>query len=601
MDLLYVLDYRFFQTPDGAVWTPATYPYAFWDRYRTVFSRVHVISRAAQVSEPQADWQQVDGDHVTVHPIPFYQGPLQYLLRRAAVRRAMARALDREGAILLRIPSQLATCAESVLKATKRGFGVEVVGDPWESFAPGAVEHLFRAWFRHYYRRNQQRQCANAVGAYYVAGHLMRRYPSNTDGFSTICSDVCLTPDAYWNEPRAAAASGPLRIATVASLDQTYKGIDILLEAAGTCVTEGMDLQLTVIGSGKYGPRLQAQASQGPLAGRVEFLGQLPAGATVRDALKKANLFILPSRTEGMPRALLEAMALGMPCLGTQVGGIPEVLDAADTFAPNDVGALAGKLRKVAGVPERMVAMSGRNYQTALGFSDAILQQRRQSFYRTLSEIDTSESTPHQPAGATQLPWWKRPLDLAGAMVLGFCTWPLWLGAMVLIRVALGSPVLFRQLRPGRGGKTFTLYKLRTMKAPVPGGPNSDAMRLTRLGHWLRRFSIDELPQLWNVFRGEMSLVGPRPLLVEYLPLYSRQQSRRHEVNPGLTGWAQIQGRNSLSWSQRFELDVWYVDHQSLTGDLSILFISAATVLRGRGVNQPGQATASRFDGVSDT
>lgn len=167
------------------------------------------------------------------------------------------------------------------------------------------------------------------------------------------------------------------------------------------------------------------------------------------------------------------------------------------------------------------------------------------------------------------------------------------------VRLAMGPPVLFRQLRPGYRAQPFQLMKFRTMTLAVDGHENAlpDERRLTATGRWLRRTSLDELPQLVNVLRGDMSLVGPRPLLMEYLPLYSTEQARRHNVRPGITGWAQVNGRNALSWEERFRLDVWYVDHQSLWLDLRILGLTMLRVLRSQGINEPGMATMSRFTG----
>ena len=163
----------------------------------------------------------------------------------------------------------------------------------------------------------------------------------------------------------------------------------------------------------------------------------------------------------------------------------------------------------------------------------------------------------------------------------------------------MGSPVLFKQLRPGLHGKIFPLFKFRSMNNAVDreGISLPDEDRLTRLGGWLRRLSLDELPQLINVLRGEMSLVGPRPLLVEYLPLYSAEQARRHEVRPGITGWAQVNGRNALSWEQKFALDVWYVDNQSFWLDIKILFLTVKKVLGREGVSHQNEVTMPRFTG----
>lgn len=170
----------------------------------------------------------------------------------------------------------------------------------------------------------------------------------------------------------------------------------------------------------------------------------------------------------------------------------------------------------------------------------------------------------------------------------------------LLVRLKLGSPVIFRQKRPGLNGEIFTLYKFRSMRDAVDaaGRPLPDGERLTRFGRLLRSASLDELPELVNILRGEMSLVGPRPLLVQYLDRYTSEQARRHEVLPGITGWAQINGRNTLSWEEKFKLDVWYVDHWTPGLDVKILALTAWKVIRREGINAPGQATAGEFQGT---
>jgi lipopolysaccharide/colanic/teichoic acid biosynthesis glycosyltransferase len=193
----------------------------------------------------------------------------------------------------------------------------------------------------------------------------------------------------------------------------------------------------------------------------------------------------------------------------------------------------------------------------------------------------------------------KRFLDLTVALVALFLCAPLLAAIALAIRLSMGSPVLFRQQRPGYRGKPFILLKFRTMRetAGPDGRPLPDADRLTRVGRFLRQTSLDELPQLWNVLRGDMSLVGPRPLLMQYLQRYTPEQARRHEVRPGITGWAQVNGRNALTWEQKFEHDVWYVDHWSLGLDWRILWLTALKVIRREGISQAGQATMEEFRG----
>jgi len=195
----------------------------------------------------------------------------------------------------------------------------------------------------------------------------------------------------------------------------------------------------------------------------------------------------------------------------------------------------------------------------------------------------------------------KRVLDVVGAAGALVVSSPIQLAAAVSVRRQMGSPVLFRQERPGLEGRPFVLFKFRTMRSPELGEDpvDSDAQRLTPLGRFLRSSSVDELPEFWNVLRGDMSLVGPRPLLMEYLDRYTPEQSRRHEVRPGITGWAQVNGRNSVSWDEKFAMDVWYVDHVSFGLDIRILCRTIAAVVGRSGISAAGHETMSEFEGFN--
>ncbi len=200
------------------------------------------------------------------------------------------------------------------------------------------------------------------------------------------------------------------------------------------------------------------------------------------------------------------------------------------------------------------------------------------------------------------IPVSKRLFDLAITIPGLVLTFPLFVIIAALVRLFLGHPIIFQQLRPGYKGRPFMVYKFRTMtdERDAQGNLLPDEQRLTKLGRFLRSTSLDELPELINVLRGEMSIVGPRPLLLQYLERYSPEQARRHDVLPGITGWAQINGRNALTWEDKFRLDVWYVDHRSLWLDLKIILITIWKVLKREGINQPGHATAEEFMGNHD-
>lgn len=197
------------------------------------------------------------------------------------------------------------------------------------------------------------------------------------------------------------------------------------------------------------------------------------------------------------------------------------------------------------------------------------------------------------------MPFSKRLFDLSFSFLALVVLSPILLLTAILVRIFLGTPILFKQKRPGFKGRPFFIYKFRSMRdaADRAGNPLPDSERLTRFGRILRSLSLDELPELFNILRGEMSFVGPRPLLMEYIPLYSPEQARRHDVVPGLTGWAQVNGRNALDWAARFKLDVWYVDNWSFGLDIKIIWMTVWKTISREGINQQGQATMEAFKG----
>jgi len=193
----------------------------------------------------------------------------------------------------------------------------------------------------------------------------------------------------------------------------------------------------------------------------------------------------------------------------------------------------------------------------------------------------------------------KRVFDIMLTLIGALFLFPVFLLTALMVKNKLGDPLFFKQVRPGLNGNLFNMYKFRTMtnECDKNGALKSDGVRLTEFGKFLRSTSLDELPGLWNVLKGDMSLVGPRPLLVEYLPLYSEKQSRRHEVRPGITGWAQVNGRNAISWDEKFDLDVWYVDNQSIWLDIKILWMTVKKVIVRDGISQRNHVTMNKFKG----
>ncbi len=388
MTVVVTVERRFVRTPDGCVWTPSTAAYGFWQRYLDVFDQVRVVGRVREVSQVDPTWKRADGPGVSFAAVPFFLGPAQYLRRRPQVRRAARDAIRLEDAAILRVPGTLATCLEGVVWRQGKPIAVEVIADPYEVFAAGNVRTPFRPFFRWWFRRGVRRQCARARAAAYVTARtLQRRYPAGADAYVTSYSSIDLTSEAFVPKPRPVkTASKRFNLLLIGSLEQLYKAPDVLIKAVTAAVQRGLDLRLTIVGDGKHRPELEALALACGMEQRVRFTGNLPAGDPVRAELDRADLFVLPSRTEGLPRALLEAMARGLPCLGSEVGGIVELLSLPELVKPADVQALAAKMKEVLTDPDRLARLSAYNLEKAREFHSDILRPRRRAFYEAVRD-----------------------------------------------------------------------------------------------------------------------------------------------------------------------------------------------------------------------
>jgi glycosyltransferase involved in cell wall biosynthesis len=376
------LEHRFAVTPDGAVWTDGPFPASFFARYLDVFEAVRVAARARPVAEPDPGWRRADGSGVRFEALPYYVGPWRYFARLPAVRRAVARLAAEPGwTPILRAPSEIANLAAARLLARGRRFAAEVVGDPWDACAPGAVRHPLRALARRHHLWAQRRICRHASAAAYVTERaLQQRYPPAPGAYATHYSSVELADEAFSPAPRT-PRSGPLRLVAVGSMEHLSKAQDAAIEALARCRAEGLDARLTLVGDGRYRPSLEALTRSLGLASEVEFRGALAAGEPVRRALDEADVFVLPSRQEGLPRAMIEAMARGLPAIGSTAGGIGELLAPGDLTPPGDAEALARAIAAFAH-PERRAAAAARNWRRAHDYRDSELRRRRVEFYR---------------------------------------------------------------------------------------------------------------------------------------------------------------------------------------------------------------------------
>jgi L-malate glycosyltransferase len=390
MNVAVTLDHRFFRTPDGAVWTDGGHAYPFWNRYLSVFDGVKVVARVRDVPRPESDWCVASGVGVRFLAVPDYLGPRQFLVRSASVRRAIHAAVDPSDAVIMRVSSQIAACLEPILVRRNQPYGLQVVNDPFDVFGPGAVDYLFSPVFRWHFTRQLRRQCACAGAVAYVTDKaLQSRYPCA--GFAAAFSDVEIPAEAIRDRPKLFSCRADprreFRLITVASLAQMYKAPDVLIRAVGEGVQTGLNLKLRIAGDGKHRPSMERLAAAQGLADRVRFLGQLPAGVRVREELDGSDLFLLPSRCEGLPRAIIEAMARSLPSLASNVGGIPELLAPEDLVPVGDVASLARKVIEVLRDPNRMEAMAARNLRRARDFREDLLACRRNAFFREVHRI----------------------------------------------------------------------------------------------------------------------------------------------------------------------------------------------------------------------
>ena len=389
MRVVVAVEHRFVRTPDGAVWTQTMFAHSYWQRYFEVFDEILAVARVRDVPDVPSDWKRADGERVSFAAIPYYIGPWQYLFKARQVKQAARKAVRTEDAVIFYLSSQISSCIEPMLRRMGHPYGIYVIADPYDVFAPGSVKSPLRPFLRWWSPRRLRDQCANASAAAYITEKaLQRRYPPDPGVFTAHYSMTELPDSAFATTPRSGfQEKQSLTLITLASLAQLYKAPDVLIDAVAVCVAEGLDIKLVLVGDGQYRQKLEARAQGHGLGDRVCFKGQLTAGDAVRNQLDLADIFVLPSHQEGLPRAMVEAMARALPCIGSTVGGIPELLPPEDLVPPGNVAALASKIREVTTDPERMARMSARNLEKAKEYRDEALREQRNEFYRYVREM----------------------------------------------------------------------------------------------------------------------------------------------------------------------------------------------------------------------
>jgi glycosyltransferase involved in cell wall biosynthesis len=360
---------------------------SYWQRYLDVFDTVQVVARVRPVEKASPGMQQVNNAQISFTALPYYVGPVEYLKKAKAVQQTAQSAFKPGDAVMLYSASPICMALKHHLDALQYPYGIYLIADPHDVFAPGAVLHPTRPFFRWWVPRQTRQLCREATVAGYITDYaLQRRYPPAEAQFTNTFSMAELPEAAFVTVPRTyPAQTRPMTLVTVGAMDQLYKAQDVLIAAVAQCVNQyQLDLQLAFVGDGQHRAALAAQAQNLGMGDRIKFYGQMTAGEEVRAVLDQSDLFMLPSRQEGLPRAMQEAMARALPCIGSTVGGIPELLSEEDLVPPDNLQTLADKIREVVTNPERLSQMSTRNLLKAQQYAEDKVRDRRQALYRAL-------------------------------------------------------------------------------------------------------------------------------------------------------------------------------------------------------------------------
>lgn len=369
-------------------------------RYLQVFDEVVVFARVEQVAQEKLDRFLLDWENISFFPLPYYVGPWKFLKQYQKINALAKQALQEADAFIIRVPGTTGTLLWRQLMKRGIPYGVEVTGDPWDVFAPGGVKTVLRPFIRHTMSKNLIKQCRHASVAAYVTEYtLQKRYPPGC--WSTHYSSIELPPEAFADESiiekrmKSIAAKVKshlaLRICYVGTLAQLYKGPDILIQAVADCIAKGLNLELIVVGDGQFRPQLERQVQESGIGKQVRFTGTV-LKKEVFKVLDQTDLYVLPSLTEGLPCSVIEAAARGIPCISSNIGGIPELLESEDLVPPGDPQALAQKIEQVISDRSRLERMAQRNLKSARKYSKDKLDQRRKILYEKLAEITKSKN-----------------------------------------------------------------------------------------------------------------------------------------------------------------------------------------------------------------
>ncbi len=393
MRVIVTLEYRFKRTPEGKVWTEMSFQYPFWQRYLNIFQSVIVVARVQDVAELDSKHHRVDGDNVTIEALPYYHGPLDFFKKKKKISHTLREITNKyqDESIIMRVGSPIADMLQTDLVKQGRPYGLEVVGDPWDVFRPGTFNNPLRPLMRLFFAWKLKRQCSKAVALSYVTDEaLQSRYPGKVGSFSIGASSINLEQEHIVLKAKEYNETKIFKFVYVGTLEQLQKAPDVLIKAAHRLSQTHNNFELHLIGEGKCKTELQELSRELGIENKVKFHGMVPAGDGVRALLDASDVFVLPSRGEGLPRAMIEAMARALPCIGSDIGGIRELIPREDIVAVGSVSELANKMREFIENQNNLKNKSSKNLEKAKNYLSPILTQRRNDYYGHIKELTST-------------------------------------------------------------------------------------------------------------------------------------------------------------------------------------------------------------------
>ncbi len=396
MRIIVALQHHFYKLPDGSIYTCSEADYSFWSKYLEVFDEVLVFARVRDVDKLPLGSLRSDGLGVNFFPLPDYLGPWGYMRAYPKLRCLAKTALSPTDACILRVSGEVGSLLWKVISAEGRPYGVEVVADPWDSLSPGSVRSVLRSPARLILRHQLVLQCRFATAAAYVTEYMLqRRYPPG--GWQTSYSSAKLSDEDIISESgiqrrlesieRKTVGKETWRICYVGTLSQLYKAPDVLIKAVSRCVKKGGRLELVIVGDGQYCVEMEELAKKEGIGNSVKFMGYVQPGAKVFEQLDLADIYVLPSRQEGLPRSVIEAMARGLPCITSDVGGFQELVGSEWMVPVNDVQSLADRIERMLGSAEVLKCAVRENVKTASKYCTDELRKRRVEFYNKIKDV----------------------------------------------------------------------------------------------------------------------------------------------------------------------------------------------------------------------